>query len=210
MRISTSRALRIRQATESDIEPLTRTMVAAFSDTPDGEWFEWLIPDRGLRVAATERFYAEVIADAVRPGRRSAWCTTDYSAVSVWHWSTSSALRAIYDERLTELCPGFTERIELLELTLRQRQPESTYLHLAYLGVAPTEQGKEDGQVLLRDRLKVLDIAEMPSYVVAASSPSRALYERFGYADSGTPIELPNGLSLYPMWREFRSAGSGS
>ncbi|MFK3983022.1 GNAT family N-acetyltransferase [Micromonospora sp. NPDC050397] len=203
MRIFTTRVVGIRRVEAADIEAIVETLVEASADSSE---YAYLIPDRDLRMPALKSFYTNLIEDAVLPGRGSVWCTVDHGGAAVWHWSTASPLRAFKDDPCASLYPGFKGRATVLELLLQNREPQSRHVVLTHLGVAPQAQGKGRGSTLLRDRLKILDVAQMPSYLVATNFRSRALYLRFGYVDHGVPIELPTGASLYPMWRDFRPA----
>jgi hypothetical protein len=48
----------------------------------------------------------------------------------------------------------------------------------------------------------VLDDQGIPAYLEASDKRTRRLYLAYGYADHGSPIELADGVQMYPMWRE--------
>ena len=47
------------------------------------------------------------------------------------------------------------------------------------------------------------DAEGMPAYLEATTARSRDLYARHGFEVVGL-LELPGGLTMYPMWREPR------
>jgi hypothetical protein len=40
------------------------------------------------------------------------------------------------------------------------------------------------------------------SYLEASSDRSRVLYERLGFVSTGSGIALPDGPTMWPMWRD--------
>ncbi|QYN34952.1 hypothetical protein K1T35_42510 [Pseudonocardia sp. DSM 110487] len=57
-------------------------------------------------------------------------------------------------------------------------------------------------------RLVRADADGLPAYLEATSLRSRSLYERHGFRDAGDPIQLPDGPSLWPMWRPTPRQGA--
>ena len=48
----------------------------------------------------------------------------------------------------------------------------------------------------------------MTAYLEASDERTRRIYLRHGYADHGSPIELPGGPFMYPMVRHPRTTGN--
>ena len=53
-------------------------------------------------------------------------------------------------------------------------------------------------------RHAILDRNGTPAYLEASDPAKRDIYRTHGYADFGDPIQLPDGPSMYPMWRAAR------
>ena len=51
-------------------------------------------------------------------------------------------------------------------------------------------------------KLELLDAEETPAYLEASSERSCHLYQRLGFRRHGEPFTLPDGPTVYPMWRE--------
>ncbi|GAB3424389.1 GNAT family N-acetyltransferase [Flindersiella endophytica] len=95
-------------------------------------------------------------------------------------------------------------RLVTLGGLLAERHPhDQAHLYLACIGVRPARRGTGLGSALLRQRLNRADGEAKPAYLEASSARSRELYLRHGFADLGTPIQLPDaGPTLWPMWRD--------
>jgi len=55
---------------------------------------------------------------------------------------------------------------------------------------------------MLRHRYTELDPAGRHAYLEASSDRNARLYERLGFRHVRTPLLLPDGPPLYPMWRD--------
>jgi GNAT superfamily N-acetyltransferase len=101
-----------------------------------------------------------------------------------------------------------TGRLAVLERLLAERHPAApAHHHLAYLGVRPDRQGQGIGSYLLIGHHAYLHVSRTPAYLEANDARNRALYLRHGYTDMGTPILLPDGVPIWPMWRPPTPAG---
>ncbi len=70
------------------------------------------------------------------------------------------------------------------------------------IGVAPGRQGEGLGTALMSAALDDCDREALPAYLEASNPRSRGLYERLGFTLTGTPLDLPDGHRMWPMWRE--------
>jgi ribosomal protein S18 acetylase RimI-like enzyme len=86
-----------------------------------------------------------------------------------------------------------------LEL-MAEVHPEEPHAYLFLLATRPQWQSRGLGAALLRDVLGRCDRDGVPAYLEATSEGSRRLYERHGFEVTGE-IRLPDGPSLWPMWR---------
>ncbi|RKR88419.1 acetyltransferase (GNAT) family protein [Micromonospora pisi] len=193
-----------RLATIQDIERLARSMGNAFAGAPDAEY---LIADPRIRQPIYKRVASETLHHAVVHGM--VICTPDHTAVAVWYPATALPLPdAEAAASIEHLCPGFADRWRSLGAALDERRPTGTdWWYLACLGVDPAWQSSGIGSALLRERNGVLDAEGSGAYLVATSARSRSLYLRHGYEDMGTPVTLPDGPTMWPMWRQPQPSG---
>ncbi|WP_052810194.1 GNAT family N-acetyltransferase [Streptomonospora alba] len=131
------------------------------------------------------------------------------AGVSLWEWTDpaqatgGSALQDPEGARFIEHAYGeYAGRMKLLiELTGRRRPQAPAYWYLLNIVVDPRRRGQGIGGAMLRTHLKRLEAERAPAFLEASSPQNRRLYERFGFADLGEPVELPEGPRLQPMWR---------
>ena len=81
----------------------------------------------------------------------------------------------------------------------------SAHHHLAILAVRPDRAGPGTGTALLDAHHAILDGEGTVAYLEASDERTRGIYLRHGYADYGSPIELPGGPFMYPMVRHPRT-----
>ncbi|WHT16967.1 GNAT family N-acetyltransferase [Crossiella sp. CA-258035] len=157
----------------------------------------WMFPapPEQRRVSAS-RLFEQAVAESAKAG------TLDVSgadAAAVW-------LPVPADARIAP--PPEVElpaRLRILVDLLAQRHPiEQPHLYLAFLGVTPGKQGLGLGGALLAEGLRRADTEGLPAYLEASSSRNLPLYERHGFRRLGNPIELPDGPSVWPMWRDTK------
>ncbi len=74
---------------------------------------------------------------------------------------------------------------------------------MQFLATDPPLQSRGIGATLLRDVLAAADENGEAAYTEATSLRNRALYERLGFSFT-REIPLPDGPSLYAMWRDAR------
>lgn len=108
---------------------------------------------------------------------------------------------------LREAVDPENERVELMGRLADEAHPTDRahqYLHM--IAVRPDRQGEGLGTALVTAVLDRCDREGLHAYLEASNARSRALYERLGFAFTGTPLDLPDGPRMWPMWREPRVA----
>ena len=83
------------------------------------------------------------------------------------------------------------------------QHPEEPHWYLPFVGTRPDRQSRGLGSAVMRPVLDACDVAGLPAYLEATSERVARLYARHGFMIAGE-IELPDGPSLWPMWREPR------
>ncbi len=102
------------------------------------------------------------------------------------------------------------ERVELIGRLTAGIHPEGqAHEYLWMIAVAPGRQGEGLGSALVQHVLDRCDGEGVAAYLEASSARSRGLYERLGFAFTGSALELPDGPPMWPMWRDPSSESLG-
>ena len=91
---------------------------------------------------------------------------------------------------------------ELLNL-MKRAHPEEPHWYLATIGSDTGVRGRGFGQALMRSRLRRCDAEYAPAYLESSKPENIPYYQRFGFTVTGE-IVLPDGPTLWPMWRAPR------
>ncbi len=195
----------VRPAGSGDLDGLSRTLAAAFTDDP---LFVHLLPP-GVR-AREERIRRVFAVDGARSlGHGGLWTTAGGDAAAVWfppgHWRGSSR------QDVREL-PAWL-RIGGRRMPYFQRVRSALYAHhqelpphwyLLYIGTRPERRGQGLGAALLQAMADRCDTDRVPAYLEATCERSVPLYRRHGFVEHGT-IDVPRGCPrMVPMWRDPR------
>lgn len=201
-----------RLALPEDFEGVCDTLAQAFAEGPVAEWVE---PDPVARVALYHAYTRASYAQALRGGE--VWTTNDYEAAAVWFSVGLEQQAVAWDEAdladleeptgraMAELATPANEaamgRIAELDHAIASRHPNKPHHHLAFLGVHPQVQGYGIGSAMLKHHHARTDGEGRPSFLVATSDRSRALYAGQGY-DLVEVFTIGAGPALFSMWRE--------
>ncbi|MFD7549319.1 GNAT family N-acetyltransferase [Streptomyces sp. NPDC059578] len=98
--------------------------------------------------------------------------------------------------------PG-NERIEQVgRLTERLHPTHAAHEYLWMIAVDPDRRSQGLGTTLIRPVLERCDRAGTAAYLEASNARSRDLYRRLGFEVREPVLELPDGPTMWPMWRE--------
>jgi len=198
--------LRPRRTAGQDLPMLVETLVAAFVDDPV---MTWVIPD-GLRRPQVLRAFFEIAVDVNQP--YGELYTTDPlpAAGAVWvppgcrpTGEDAEQLAGWYIEAAEE----YADRAVALLNVIDEFHPEEPHDYLFLLGTRPEWQSRGLGSALLREVLDRSDRKGRPAYLEATSEGNQRLYRRHGFQVTAE-IRLPDGPTIWPMWRE-PSTGRG-
>lgn len=192
----------IRRATAADAADLAEMMGESFMADPVSCW---VFPDPDLRRKLHPDFFRVFVDLALRDG--AAVTTADLAGVTLWFdedpasadQSDPGEVGALFHELLgTE----FAGRFDVLGGLMADRHPHhARHAYLAFAAVHPSRQGQGIGEALLRHHLAEVDGTGLPGYVEASSTRNARLYERVGFRHEHPTFTLPDGPTLYPMWR---------
>jgi GNAT superfamily N-acetyltransferase len=192
--------LRPRRTAGQDLPMLVETLVAAFVNDP---LMTWIVPD-GLRRPQILRAFFEIAVDVNQP--YGELYTTDPVPVGGAVWvppgcqpagEHAEQLAACYIEAAGEFAGRTVAVLEQMD----EHHPQEPHDYLFLLGTRPEWQSRGLGSALLREVLERCDREGRPAYLEASSEGNRRLYLRHGFEVVGE-ISLPDGPSMWPMWRE--------
>jgi GNAT superfamily N-acetyltransferase len=189
------------RASEADADEITTILSAGFLRDPVSMW---LFPDDRARERLHPHFFRLFVGMALVGGE--IYTTDDHSAAALWLPVDVAAhagqpdLGRLYEPALGSFHAG---RIAMFDVRSTANHPTHTsHVYLPFIAVRPDRLGRGIGSALLRDRLDVLDKEGVPTYLEASSRDSARLYERMGYKRLDRTTDMPDGPSLYPMWRD--------
>jgi GNAT superfamily N-acetyltransferase len=183
-------------ADEADLDVLSKVIADAFHDLASSQW---LITDPDVRRRLFPGYFRLHLEHALASG--TVHTTPGRIAAGLWIPSGRNALDG-YDTRLAAVTNPWTSRFVTDDAVLNRHHPAGVpHHHLAILAVHPDQQGRGIGTALLRVGHATLDDEGVPAYLEASGLRSRRLYLAHDYTDYGSPIQLPGGRLMYPMWR---------
>ncbi len=193
---------RARPALGADADALARTMARAFQDDP---FVSYLVPGDEARRRHLPRLFRLLF----NLGRRynSSDVTERVEAAALWR--PPDAWHVPYWQYVTN-GPTFlrvfgtnTMRVIAAMDRMERIHPREPHWYLQSIGTDPDFQGKGYGGVLMRYRLAQVDAARLPAYLESSKESNIPIYRSFGFEVTGE-IRLPQGPTLYPMWRQPR------
>ncbi|MEE4544668.1 GNAT family N-acetyltransferase [Streptomyces sp. V4-01] len=105
--------------------------------------------------------------------------------------------------------PG-NERVEQIVRLLGAAHPaDRPHEYLMLITVSSDVRSQGVGAALIGSVLERCDREGLHAYLEASSERSSHLYERLGFAFTGSTIDLPDGPRMWPMWREPRPLTAG-
>ena len=195
--MSTSVAVRARPATSADIPAVAETLATAFFDDPV---FSYCYPDVAARRRILPR-WVEIVAEANLP-HEEVYTTDDVVAGAVWvppGVGDDERMGAALGEISGEYAQTLFEIFERMD----EKHPREPHHYLFLVGTRPEWRSLGIGSALMRPVLELCDRDAMPAYLEATSEGNKRLYLRHGFEVTGE-IRLPDGPSMWPMWRTPR------
>ena len=98
------------------------------------------------------------------------------------------------------LTPQAMERFSVLGAAMEASHPAEPHWYLGVVASLPDQQGRGLGRRILEPVLRNCDDRGVPSYLESSNARNLPFYYRLGFAQVGE-ITIPDGPSLYPMWR---------
>jgi ribosomal protein S18 acetylase RimI-like enzyme len=196
--MSQENPMKIRIATASDLEGLTKTMTAAFEHDP---LWSWAFPDPA-DLAVLWRFY---IGSALR--YPNVWIVGDYAAASSWIPPHGTELTEDEEERMESLVRELIGERAAVVMQLVNRfeaahPREQPHYYLSLLGTHPDYRGQGLGMGLLAENLRSIDAEGSPAYLESSNPSNDRRYERLGFKRTGELTTPAGEHTVTTMWRE--------
>ncbi|MEO9224368.1 MAG: GNAT family N-acetyltransferase [Acidimicrobiales bacterium] len=192
----------VRPAEESDLDAIAWALTRAFADDPlMGHILRTKHRDPG-----TQRFFVHEAKRALDKG--AVYTTAGAGMRGGAIWSAPDKWRVTGLELLGEwpLLFAFGTAVPRALSVLNRMQkvhPDEPHWYLAILGTEPAHQGKGVGSALMAPVLERCDTEGIPAYLESSKEVNIPFYRRHGFNVTGEVV-VPNGPTLWPMWRDPR------
>jgi ribosomal protein S18 acetylase RimI-like enzyme len=195
-----------RRATPADTERIARLFAAAFQTDPV---MNWVARPGPARAAGLEEFFHWLLETRAIPFNE-VWMAEDCSVAAAWLPPGAPASPGGVIEQI-KLLPMFLRLCGLSRMArgsamgaaMEKNHPHTPHFYLAFIAVAPGQQGMGLGGALLEANLKQIDAAGHAAYLENSNPKNTRLYERNGFTTQKNIA--PNGApALMAMWRDAR------
>lgn len=207
----------IRRAGAADRDALARLLDEGFHHDPVSSW---IFPDPEHRRRRHGVLMGAFLDSALDEGYVD--MAEDGTAVALW----MSVPAGGHGEEAAAAAPGpeeqdeavafraavdpDNERVEQIVRILGASHPsDRPHEYLMLITVSAEGRSQGVGAALIESVLERCDREGLHAYLEASSMRSSHLYERLGFAFTGSTIELPDGPRMWPMWREPRPGAAG-
>jgi GNAT superfamily N-acetyltransferase len=192
----------VRNTQPSDVDAASRMLARAFFDDPVMSFF---LPDAAARPAKLARVF-RLLHKLALP-HKSCFTTDGYECATLWrppnrwhvHWwqyiTNGPELLGTFGTGALSVM-NTMDRIEKLH-------PKEPHWYLQVIGTDPPKQGKGYAGLAMRHTLAVADAVHMPCYLESSKDTNIPVYRTFGF-EVTSEIKIPNGPTLWPMWRNAR------
>jgi ribosomal protein S18 acetylase RimI-like enzyme len=196
--------LAVRQASTTDLARVVEIMARGFESDPV---FAYIYSDPETRLAYAQAFFRIFVPYFAEHGT----IHLEGSGASAALWvamepDNEADFESLVGPVLDASGPYADRALACFEVLGAAHPHGPAHGYLNFVATLPASQGKGYGARVLRQELDRLDAAGTPAYLEATTERSAALYARLGFTHINSPINLPDGPRLYPMWREPQPA----
>jgi GNAT superfamily N-acetyltransferase len=190
----------VRTATEDDLALAARIGAEGFADDPV---MCWVFQDEATRLPGLRIAFTGLTRSYFAPA--SVVHLVDDACVTLWRSPAWVAPEPEDDDgdRSSPWSADVDERFRILGEAMAAAHPHDPHWYLNVIATLPASRGGGLGAAALAPVLAVCDTEGMPAYLESSNPRNMTLYRRHGFEQTGE-ILLPDGPSLYPMWREPR------
>ena len=192
-----------RPADANEIPAIAASLAKAFHDDPV---MQHMLRAPAKRERQMTTFFSTEMKRAMKVG--AVLTTDDQPAGAIWmapgKWQIGNLQLRSFVPVLVSWRSAITRSLRVLQL-MEKVHPKEPHWYLAVLGTAPDHQGKGLGSSLVAPILRRCDDEGLPAYLESSKDSNVPFYRRHGFEVTGE-IKVPNGPTLWPMWREPRPA----
>ncbi|HVM55639.1 MAG TPA: GNAT family N-acetyltransferase [Acidimicrobiales bacterium] len=193
-----------RLATDADLDLVARICAAGFAADP---LTSWLFPDPATRDSGLRIGFGG-LARSYLGTETSILHILDDACVTMWRSPDHQPPPEEGGDGAEDESPfpaDVQERFRILGELMEAAHPhDRPHWYLNVISTLPERHGQGLGARALRAVLDRCDADGVPAYLESSNPRNMSLYRRHGFDDHGTTIDLPDGPSLYPMWRDPR------
>ena len=199
-------SITVRPARRPDVPALARVLGRAFQDDPVMMWMQ---PDNTRRAAALAGFFGALTRYHYLAGAAVEVALSDSGVGAAALWDPPGKGEPSPREQIAMLpavIRAFRGRLgegRALTEQMKAVHPEEPHWYLGIIGSDPASRGGGFGHALMTSRLDRCDAAGAPAYLESSNPDNIPYYNRFGFDVTGE-IVIPDGPSLWPMWRQPR------
>lgn len=193
----------VRSTGAADSAVVSAMLARAFFDDPV---MMFMIPDAEARSTKLPRIFKLLLKMALPHGlcqmtqgceTATIWKPPGKWHLSIWDYlANGPQMLGIFGANVFNVM-GTMDRIEKVH-------PEKPHFYLQVIGTDPPKQGKGFASAIMRQQLAVSDAAGLPCYLESSKDTNIPVYRSFGFEVTGE-IKIPDGPTLWPMWREARA-----
>ncbi len=192
-----------RPAVDADIPAIARSLAKAFHDDP--VMLHMLrAPSKRERQMTT--FFATEMKRALKVG--AVFTADEHPAGAIWmapgQWRMGNLQLLSFWPVMVSWRSALARSLRVLG-RMEKVHPTEPHWYLAVLGTAPEHQGKGLGSAMMAPVLQRCDDEGLPAYLESSKESNIAFYRRHGFEVVGEVV-VPDGPTLWPMWREPRPA----
>lgn len=189
-------------ATAADTEVLAKMLADAFHEDA---MTRWITPDEARRATILPAFFREFLDISLR--YNSVYTNSARDAALLFlppgAWEETETRGEELAARFTEILGPDAERMATISGLQTIHHPTGRpHYYLSFAGVSPSSQRHGAMSVLYDTLMARIDADRAAAYAEASSSGGLAVSRRYGFLPVGTTIEIPDGPTLQPMWRE--------
>ncbi|MDX6676093.1 MAG: hypothetical protein QOE31_145 [Solirubrobacteraceae bacterium] len=194
----------VRHARREDFGPLAAMLARAFYDDPVTAWF---YPNARRRMVHATRFFQIRLRQLAE--QELIFTTDDRAGAALWtqpgRWREDLRQSLMLLPMLPVLLPRIRRSTRAVR-EIERRHPVAPHYYLSVLGTDPEQQGGGVGSALLTPVLDRCDCDGIAAYLESSKQSNLDFYVRHGFTVTER-IELPDGPSLWLMWREPHHPG---
>jgi ribosomal protein S18 acetylase RimI-like enzyme len=195
----------VRAAGIDDVDLVAAVAAAGFYDDPV---MSWVFDDPATRLDLLQSGFSGLVASYIKRG--STVHIVDDACVTMWRPPDFEyePLPPREERRQSHLSEEVQERMDILGEVMTDAHPhDEPHWYLNVVSTRPDRQGQGLGAAALRGVLDICDDEGIAAYLESSNPRNMTLYRRQGFVET-FDIVIPDGPTLYAMWREPRGVGA--